>query len=293
MKRKTNYLLISILFFTLSFSSFAQQSQLLIRLDDVGMCHGANRGAEKIFKTGIPISASVMTPCPWFEEAVEIIKKYPNVSVGIHLTLNAEWDNYKWGPVLGQHKVPSLVVDSTGYFPHNSTWFWKDSFQLDEIEREFRAQIQKALDYGLQVDYIDNHMGAGMMTDEQRAVCEKLAKEFGLGISGYYQEGRTGGVEGYYKKSKMKDFIYTLDELENDKLYLMVNHPGSDTPEMRALVVEMNKKQGSLAKQRNQVAETISSDTFINKVKENNIRLVSYKILNKEMGVQNTRPDKK
>jgi chitin disaccharide deacetylase len=56
-----------------------------------------------------------MFGCPWYLEAVDILKKYPNVSVGVHLMLNSEWRNYKWGPVLGRTAVPTLV-DSDGYF---------------------------------------------------------------------------------------------------------------------------------------------------------------------------------
>src|SRR6185369_14801752 len=106
--------------FLFSSTAFGQGSNLekipiLIRCDDIGMCHSVNMAAERVLKTGIPVSMSVMVPCPWFTEAVDLLKKYPNVSVGIHLVLNSEWKNYRWGPVAGARAVPSLV-DSLGNF---------------------------------------------------------------------------------------------------------------------------------------------------------------------------------
>ncbi|MEI9810127.1 MAG: ChbG/HpnK family deacetylase [Bacteroidota bacterium] len=104
---------------------------------------------------------SVMTPCPWFAEAVDLLKSYPNVSIGIHLVLNAEWKQYRWGPVSGAQAVPTLV-DSLGlFFPSRSKLFANNP-KLSEIETELRAQIEKALRAGLQLDYLDYHMGAAV-----------------------------------------------------------------------------------------------------------------------------------
>ena len=88
---------------------------VLIRCDDLGMCHAVNMAAKQVFESGIPVSVSVMFACPWYQEAIDLLRQHPNVSVGIHLTLNAEWKNYRWGPVAGKSAVPSLV-DSVGYF---------------------------------------------------------------------------------------------------------------------------------------------------------------------------------
>ena len=89
--------------------------EVLLRLDDVGMNHSVNLGVARVAATGLPFSVSVLFACPWYQEAVEILKKNPHVTVGVHLALNSEWRNYRWGPVLGKGGVPSLV-DSDGYF---------------------------------------------------------------------------------------------------------------------------------------------------------------------------------
>lgn len=114
--------LIIVVVFLSAFSPLAAQQQyprdkipLLFRLDDIGMCHSVNEAAKKVLATGMPVSMSVMVPCPWFTEAAELLKKYTHVSIGIHLTLNSEWKQYRWGPVAGVSQVPTLV-DSLGTF---------------------------------------------------------------------------------------------------------------------------------------------------------------------------------
>src|SRR6202012_4986218 len=71
--------------------------QLLIRLDDIGMNHSVNMAAQKVAETGMPVSVSLQFACPWYQEAVDILKHYPNVTIGVHLTLTNEWKNYRWG----------------------------------------------------------------------------------------------------------------------------------------------------------------------------------------------------
>ena len=82
---------------------------LIIRSDDAGMSHSVNMALERLIETGMPVSVSVMFPTPWYQETVEMLKRHPDVAVGIHLTLNSEWKNYRWGPVLGGTDVPRLV----------------------------------------------------------------------------------------------------------------------------------------------------------------------------------------
>ncbi|HSR38405.1 MAG TPA: ChbG/HpnK family deacetylase, partial [Phnomibacter sp.] len=160
---------------------------VLIRCDDIGMCQSVNAAARQVLETGMPVSMSVMVNCPWFSDAVALLNKYYNVSVGIHLTLNSEWKQYKWGPVAGASAVPTLV-DSLGYFFPSRSLLYANQPKLEEIELELRLQIVKALKAGLDVDYLDYHMGTAVQTPETRAIVEKLAKEFGLAISRYFDE---------------------------------------------------------------------------------------------------------
>src|SRR3954447_8180000 len=80
--------------------------EVLLRLDDVGMNHSVNQAIAKVAATGMPFSVSVLFACPWYQEAVELLKRTPQIAVGVPLALNSEWRGYRWGPVLGKGGVP-------------------------------------------------------------------------------------------------------------------------------------------------------------------------------------------
>src|SRR4051812_36850173 len=99
----------------LSLFANAAPPEVLLRLDDVGMNHSVNAAVERVAATGMPFSVSLMAVGPKFDEAVAILKRHPQIAVGVHLALNSEWRGYRWGPVLGSAAVPSLV-GADGYF---------------------------------------------------------------------------------------------------------------------------------------------------------------------------------
>jgi chitin disaccharide deacetylase len=112
----------------------------LIRSDDGGMSHSVNMALERLIETGLPVSVSVMFACPWYQETVEMLKRHPAVAVGIHLTLNSEWKNYRWGPVSGRGTVPTLV-DTEGYFFPTAEALYQHHPDLKEVETELRASL--------------------------------------------------------------------------------------------------------------------------------------------------------
>ena len=219
--------------------------KLLIRLDDIGMNHSVNMAAQKVAETGMPVSVSLQFTCPWYLEAVEILKKYPNVTIGVHLTLTNEWKNYRWGPVLGRSAVPSLV-DSLGYFYQTTRAFNKSGYKLDDVEKELSAQIERALRSGIKITYIDPHMGIALSTPELRALTEKLARKYHLGISPlssvtYYHETYKE-MWGEPIASKKSVFLeYLNNHLNPDRPNLMVLHTATPSPEMDAMI-DMNSR---------------------------------------------------
>src|SRR3954470_24912846 len=108
--------------------------EVLLRLDDVGMNHSVNEAIERVAATGMPFSVSLMAVGPKFDEAVAMLKRHPQIAVGVHLALNSEWRGYRWGPVLGKASVPSLV-DADGYFLPSVDGFLSSKYDLAEVER--------------------------------------------------------------------------------------------------------------------------------------------------------------
>lgn len=269
----------------------AQQTpRLLLRLDDNGMNHSVNHAIERIAATGMPFSTSVMFACPWYQEAVEILKQHPHISVGVHLTLNSEWKYYRWGPVIGKTAVPSLV-DSVGYFHSSTDGFLKSGYKLDEVEKELDAQIQRAINSGLQIDYVDYHMGTAVATPELRKVVEKLAAKYDLGISQYFGEIYQTMFSVPIGKKK-EEFLSRLDKLEKEKVTLMVMHLSEFDNEMKRLVDMNNSGMRSddgepiVALHRSEEMETLLSKEFRDLVKNGNIKLVTYRDIIKESNLK-------
>src|SRR5690606_4025332 len=149
------------------------------------------------------------------------------VSVGIHLTLNAEWKNYRWGPVAGVTAVPSLV-DSMGYFFPSRATFFANNPKLDEVETELRTQIEKALKAGLKVAYLDYHMGTAVDKPELRKIVEKLANEYNLAISRYFGEVDLESMYSVKIAEKGNHLINTLENMTDGQVNLLVCHIGKD-----------------------------------------------------------------
>ncbi|WP_374948329.1 ChbG/HpnK family deacetylase [Mucilaginibacter sp.] len=254
--KNLRFLFIAIGMFLASGQGFAQQAKqlprLLLRLDDIGMNHSVNMAALQVAKIGMPFSASVQFATPWYQEAVEILKKCPQVSVGVHLTLTSEWKNYRWGPVTGRTAVPSLV-DTVGYFRQSTGAFAKGGYKMDEVESELSAQIERALRSGLKITYIDPHMGVALSSPEMRAMTERLARKYKLAISTlsevtYYKETYLE-MWGEPVATKKSAFLkYVSSGLSAARPNLVVIHVAQMGPEMDALfdmnASEMNTKEG-------------------------------------------------
>lgn len=265
-----------------------EQVFLIIRTDDAGMSHSVNMGLERLIRSGLPVSVSVMFPTPWYQETVEILKRYPEVSVGIHLTLNSEWKNYRWGPVLGRTAVPSLV-DADGYFFASADELYRNRPDMAEVEKELRAQIDRALKSGLKVDYVDYHMGTVVRYPEFRDLTERLAQEYGLGMSYYFGEPSHDPQYSAAPRAKIDSLEAMINRLQ-PRYNVVVTHVGIDDAELGALL-DMNTSGPlpDMSKNRQGELDALTSKRFRDALKARNVRLLTYRDLIAIQGLKSMR----
>ncbi len=155
------------------------EGQIVLHQDDVGMCHGANVAFSELSALGSITSGSVMVPCPWFREAAEMAAANKSLDLGVHLTLTAEKEFYRWRPLTSAGKSSGLV-DDDGYM-------WRDvssvrrNANVDAVALELRAQINFALASGFDVTHLDAHMGA-TLAPEFCAIYIALGVEYRLPV---------------------------------------------------------------------------------------------------------------
>jgi CubicO group peptidase (beta-lactamase class C family)/predicted glycoside hydrolase/deacetylase ChbG (UPF0249 family) len=258
-----------------------QPPRLIIRGDDMGSSQASNAATIEAYKNGIETSAEVMVIGPWFPEAVSLLKENPGLDVGIHLTITSEWDNIKWRPLT---HCPGLT-DKNGYF-FPKIWsdknypglsIMENKWKTEEIEHEFRAQIELALRNIPQASHISGHMGSTGFDRQVAEISQKLAKEYHLsntdsrGDSGLTGTGY-GSLHGTLAE-KESSFLAMLGKLEKDKNYVFVDHPAYDTPEMRAV---HHIGYDDVANDRQGVTDLFISKKVMDQIKEKGIELISY-----------------
>ena len=134
---------------------------VIVHVDDVGMCHGANVAYLDLMRRGAVTCGSVMVPCPWFRELAAMAAENPGLDIGVHLTLTSEWPQYRWGPI-STASVTSGLIDDQGCFWRNLALL-APRLVPEAAETEFRAQIDRALAAGIDVTHLDTHMGAALL----------------------------------------------------------------------------------------------------------------------------------
>ncbi|WP_226531198.1 polysaccharide deacetylase family protein [Microbacterium paraoxydans] len=152
---------------------------IIINADDFGMCHAANLAITDLLDAGRIDSATVMVPCSWSPEALAFAASRTDLDIGVHLVLTSEWSRYRWRPLTG---TATSLVDAAGFFPVDVATV-EQTASDEDVAAELAAQLQTALDAGVDVTHLDNHMGSvyGLMTgrDFLRPVFE-LAARHGL-----------------------------------------------------------------------------------------------------------------
>jgi predicted glycoside hydrolase/deacetylase ChbG (UPF0249 family) len=182
---------------------------LIIHADDLGVSHSQNQASIRALEKGSVSSASIMVPTPWFAEIAAYAVAHPKADLGLHLTLTSEWEYYKWGPVACD--VPSLK-NKEGYFYSDVDSVYHYA-SLDDIEKELRAQIEKAKAAGIDFTHFDSHMVALFGRPDYLKLLIKLGKEFKVPVLLASKGPRSIAAEhldsSITNKDIMLDHVYT------------------------------------------------------------------------------------
>jgi predicted glycoside hydrolase/deacetylase ChbG (UPF0249 family) len=155
---------------------------LIINCDDFGMCHSVSAATLDALRRGVATSATLMTPCPWAMHAMQILREHPQFPFGVHLTLVSEHAGYRWGPVSSRDRVPSLTDESGHFYAHDRIPALLAGARIEDVEREFRAQIGTVLTANLQPTHLDFHCVADGGRADIFDLALGLAREFGLAL---------------------------------------------------------------------------------------------------------------
>jgi predicted glycoside hydrolase/deacetylase ChbG (UPF0249 family) len=133
---------------------------VIVHTDDIGMCHASVQAFKDLWAFGTITSGAVMVPCPWFPAVAQMCRENPTMDMGVHATLNAEWENYRWAPVSTRDQASGLM-DADGYFHQWHPAVYNNA-KPEAVAVEVNAQVEKALAAGIDVTHVDSHMGTIM-----------------------------------------------------------------------------------------------------------------------------------
>jgi len=258
----------------------AQDIRIIVRGDDMGMTQGSLVAYEKAFNEGVLTCAGIQVAAPWFEGAADLCRRNPGWCVGVHLTLIGEWRGYRWRPVLPWDKVSSLV-DEDGFLFRYPQQLFAHNPKLEEIDAEFRAQIDLALKKGINVQYIDTHYLGYTSYPGLEEVFKKIGRDYDVPISTYMGETRFPGVYATPVEEKTEVAVKQLAELKPG-LWLWVNHVGIDSPEQNALIHTRPEDifvYGGVGKHRAAELKALTSIEVKSIILQKNIILTNYREL--------------
>ena len=262
---------------------------LILHADDLGMAHSVNVASFEALDKGLISSASVMIPTPWITEVAVYARAHPNADLGLHLTLNSEWETYRWGSVESKDKVPSLL-DSTGTFPNDVPPLLAKA-KLPEVERELRAQIDRAFALGIKPTHLDSHMGALFATPELTATYMKVARDYRLPFLYFRLDPRVPQPPLTDSDIVLDTVIVAGDEVPRDRwmefymnaiaslkpgLSEIIVHLGRDDAELQAVMVN-HEPYGAAWRQRD--LDVVMSPVFKKALQDNGITLITWRDL--------------
>ena len=248
--------------------------RLLTRGDDLGAFQAGNRAIVDAFQHGILRNTSLMVPAPHFHHAAHLVKQFPGLCLGLHITLTAEWDTPRWGPVSPPETVPSLV-DQDGSFFRTTQELFRHHVNMDEVICEVKAQLHLARSFGLDIRYLDEHMGIGWIfhpEDAQRTPLSEafkaIAREAGL----VWEKDVAHLV---HLPPGQQTLPETLRQLQAGT-YLLITHPAYIDAETQQVVGQEHTQPGDFARSRWPDYQLLCDPEIMHIINERHIQLIRY-----------------
>lgn len=269
----------------------ADAKLLIIHADDIGVARSVNIATARAFESGGITSGSVMVPAPWFPDFAAYYRDHQPLDVGIHITLTAEWDHYKWGGVSPAGEIPSLLDEYGHFYPTEEAV--AQHAVAAEVEREARAQIERAMALGVQPTHLDTHMGSMVATPALVEVYLKLGREYDLPLlipRDWVEENAPEYLEAIAANHVLLDGLFMM--VANDStqswseayadmfaamgpgLNQLIVHLGIDDTELQAVAVN-HPDFGSAWRQRD--LDFVTSREFRELLEAHDIELVTWK----------------
>lgn len=250
--------------------------RVITRSDDLGSFLSANRAIAATCQQGICRNVSVMAATPNIEHAAEILAGRTDICFGLHADITCEWAApHRWGPVLPAEEVPALIAEDGCFVPGVKTVHDRGA-PFGQIMAELNAQLSRLRDLGFDVRYVDNHMGfdwihpPGEQDNRLSRRLEQWCSEEGLVWHRAFECSRLPdhepGIEGLCR---------AIAQLEDNAVYLMVNHPCYDDDEMRA-VAPWDKEPGGVGVDRDQQRLSFMDSEVIAAIEARGVRLARY-----------------
>lgn len=248
---------------------YKMKAKLLTRGDDFGSFKTANLAIKDCVDQGILKNVSIMMITDYWEDAVEMFKGRNDVCLGVHLSINCEWDNINWKPVLPAEKIPSLLAED-GSFRQNIQD--QQHAALDEIMAECKAQVDLARSKGLNIEYIDEHCCFGWFQEDKLS---KLIADFANQEGLVYLTYENFIHIPEFEKGNIDSYVDSLKNLEPENNYIMVGHPCYPVDEI-AKVVHPGMKIGDVPIQRDFQRQMFMHPDVIKTVESTDIELIKY-----------------
>jgi predicted glycoside hydrolase/deacetylase ChbG (UPF0249 family) len=276
---------------------------VIIHTDDIGMCQASVQAFKDLWEFGTISSGAVMVPCSWFPATVEMCRQNPQMDMGVHATLNAEWSGYRWGPI-STRDPGSGLMDEDGYFQASSEAAQQNT-DPDSAALEINLQVERALKAGIDVTHVDTHMGtvmhpkfvqAYLQAGMSRLIPNMLPR---ASAQGFAMMGIDAAALAMYtpilqqlesQGLPMLDGLFSMP-LEHDEDHIgvakkmlseipagithFIFHPSVDTPELRAICPDWKARVANY--------KAFMSAELKSFIKDSGIQLIGYRRLRDAM----------